>query len=295
VASLADYRHLSSGKVRDLYRVSDDLLLMVASDRISAYDHVLPTPIPDKGRVLTAMTAFWFDMVADLVPHHLIAVQDERIPAEVAGRAMLVRELSMLPVECVARGYLSGSALAEYRSTGSVCGVPLPPGLAESEALPEPIFTPARKAELGAHDENVTLDAVADMVGRQRAEQLRDVTLAIYRRAAAHAAAKGLILADTKFEFGLLGDQLVLGDEVLTPDSSRFWPAEKYRPGGPQPSFDKQYLRDWLTSAASGWDRGSDAPPPALPDDVVQATRERYLQAYQRITGLSFADWPGGV
>jgi phosphoribosylaminoimidazole-succinocarboxamide synthase len=233
--------------------------------------------------------------VADLVPHHLIAVQDERIPAEVAGRAMLVRELSMLPVECVARGYLSGSALAEYRSTGSVCGVPLPPGLAESEALPEPIFTPARKAELGAHDENVTLDAVADMVGRQRAEQLRDVTLAIYRRAAAHAAAKGLILADTKFEFGLLGDQLVLGDEVLTPDSSRFWPAEKYRPGGPQPSFDKQYLRDWLTSAASGWDRGSDAPPPALPDDVVQATRERYLQAYQRITGLSFADWPGGV
>jgi phosphoribosylaminoimidazole-succinocarboxamide synthase len=295
VASLADYRHLSSGKVRDLYRASDELLLMVASDRISAYDHVLPTPIPDKGRVLTAMTAFWFDMVADLVPHHLIAVQDERIPAEVAGRAMLVRELSMLPVECVARGYLSGSALAEYRSTGSVCGVPLPPGLAESEALPEPIFTPARKAELGAHDENVTLDAVADMVGRQRAEQLRDVTLAIYRRAAAHAAAKGLILADTKFEFGLLGDQLVLGDEVLTPDSSRFWPAEKYRPGGPQPSFDKQYLRDWLTSAASGWDRGSDAPPPALPDDVVQATRERYLQAYQRITGLSFADWPGGV
>jgi phosphoribosylaminoimidazole-succinocarboxamide synthase len=295
VASLADYRHLSSGKVRDLYRASDELLLMVASDRISAYDHVLPTPIPDKGRVLTAMTAFWFDMVADLVPHHLIAVQDERIPAEVAGRAMLVRELSMLPVECVARGYLSGSALAEYRSTGSVCGVPLPPGLAESEALPEPIFTPARKAELGAHDENVTLDAVADMVGRQRAEQLRDVTLAIYRRAAAHAAAKGLILADTKFEFGLLGDQLVLGDEVLTPDSSRFWPAEKYRPGGPQPSFDKQYLRDWLTSAASGWDRGSDAPPPALPDDVVQATRERYIQAYQRITGLSFADWPGGV
>jgi phosphoribosylaminoimidazole-succinocarboxamide synthase len=295
VASLADYRHLSSGKVRDLYRASDELLLMVASDRISAYDHVLPTPIPDKGRVLTAMTAFWFDMVADLVPHHLIAVQDERIPAEVAGRAMLVRDLSMLPVECVARGYLSGSALVEYRSTGSVCGVPLPPGLAESEALPEPIFTPARKAELGAHDENVTLDAVADMVGRQRAEQLRDVTLAIYRRAAAHAAAKGLILADTKFEFGLLGDQLVLGDEVLTPDSSRFWPAEKYRPGGPQPSFDKQYLRDWLTSAASGWDRGSDAPPPALPDDVVQATRERYLQAYQRITGLSFADWPGGV
>ncbi|HET8591482.1 MAG TPA: phosphoribosylaminoimidazolesuccinocarboxamide synthase [Nakamurella sp.] len=295
MASLADYRHLSSGKVRDLYRASDELLLMVASDRISAYDHVLPTPIPDKGRVLTAMTAFWFDMVADLVPHHLIAVQDERIPAEVAGRAMLVRELSMLPVECVARGYLSGSALAEYRSTGSVCGVPLPPGLAESEALPEPIFTPARKAELGAHDENVTLDAVADMVGRQRAEQLRDVTLAIYRRAAAHAAAKGLILADTKFEFGLLGDKLVLGDEVLTPDSSRFWPAEKYRPGGPQPSFDKQYLRDWLTSAASGWDRGSDAPPPALPDDVVQATRERYIQAYQRITGLSFADWPGGV
>jgi phosphoribosylaminoimidazole-succinocarboxamide synthase len=294
VASLADYRHLSSGKVRDLYRVSDGLLLMVASDRISAYDHVLPTPIPDKGRVLTAMTAFWFDMLADLVPHHLVAAHDDRIPSEVAGRAMLVRELSMLPVECVARGYLSGSALAEYRATGSVCGVPLPTGLVESSALPEPIFTPASKAELGAHDENITLEAVAGTVGRERAAQLRDTTLAVYRRAAGHATARGIILADTKFEFGLSDGQLVLADEVLTPDSSRFWPAAEYRPGGPQPSFDKQYLRDWLTSPASGWDRHRDTPPPELPQDIVLATRERYVEAYQRITGLSFADWPGG-
>jgi phosphoribosylaminoimidazole-succinocarboxamide synthase len=294
VASLADYRHLSSGKVRDLYRVSDDLLLMVASDRISAYDHVMPTPIPDKGRVLTAMSAFWFELLADLVPHHLVAVRDSRIPPDLLGRALLVRELSMLPVECVARGYLSGSALVEYRATGAVCGVVLPPGLVESAALPEPIFTPATKAEFGAHDENVTLKAIAGTVGLERAEQLRDTTLAVYRRAAEHAAARGIILADTKFEFGLADGQLVLGDEVLTPDSSRFWPQAGYRPGGPQPSFDKQYLRDWLTSPASGWDRTCDEPPPHLPDEIVQATRERYVEAYQRITGLSFADWPGG-
>ena len=317
-ATLSDYQHLSSGKVRELYRVDDELLLMVASDRISAYDHVLPTPIPDKGRVLTAMSAFWFELMAGLLPNHLVAVDDPRIPAEVTGRAMLVRDLEMLPVECVARGYLSGSALVDYRATGAVCGVPLPAGLVESQALPTAIFTPATKAAMGAHDENITLEAVAAMVGAERAEQLRDATLAVYRRAADHAASRGLLLADTKFEFGLApgaargasgaapgadsgagpsavpGGDLVLADEVLTPDSSRYWPADGYAPGRPQPSFDKQYLRDWLTSPASGWDRRSEARPPALPADVVQATRMRYIQAYERISGRSFADWPGG-
>jgi len=296
VAKLSDYAHLSSGKVRELYRVDGDLLLMVASDRISAYDHILPTPIPDKGRVLTAMSTFWFELLGDLVPNHLVATEDERIPPEVAGRAMLVRDLTMLPVECVARGYLSGSGWAEYQESGSVCGVSLPAGLAESSRLPEPIFTPAAKAELGEHDENITLTQVAAMVGGERAEQLREVTVTVYRRAAEHAAAHGLLLADTKFEFGLATDgELVLADEVLTPDSSRYWPADGYAPGGPQPSFDKQYLRDWLTSPASGWDRKADAPPPPLPLDVAAATRARYIQAYERISGRSFADWPGGA
>jgi phosphoribosylaminoimidazole-succinocarboxamide synthase len=294
VPSLADYRHLGSGKVRELYAVDDDLLLMVASDRISAYDHVLPTPIPDKGRVLTAMSVFWFGLLEDTVENHLVSTDDSRIPDDVRGRAMVVRRLSMLPVECVARGYLSGSGLVDYRESGAVCGVVLPPGLQEASRLPEPIFTPATKAELGAHDENVTIDDVVDVVGRDRAEQLRDTTVEIYRRAAAHAESRGLILADTKFEFGVRDGDLVLGDEVLTPDSSRYWPADGYHPGRPQPSFDKQYLRDWLTSSASGWDRGSDSPPPPLPDDVVAATRNRYIEAYERITGLSFADWPGG-
>jgi phosphoribosylaminoimidazole-succinocarboxamide synthase len=293
VSTLHDYRHLATGKVRELYEVDDELLLMVASDRISAFDHILPNPIPDKGRVLTAMSVFWFELLADLVPSHVVAVEDPRIPPEVRGRAMLVRRLHMLPVECVARGYLTGSGLLDYRATGAVCGITLPVGLVEASRLPEPIFTPATKAAIGEHDENVTFEAVVDTVGAARAEQLRALTLALYSRATDHAATRGLLLADTKVEFGLWGNAMVLGDEVLTPDSSRFWPADGYAPGHPQPSFDKQYVRDWLTSTVSGWDRGSDAPPPALPDDVVAATRARYVDAYERISGRSFEDWIG--
>ncbi|GAA2017600.1 phosphoribosylaminoimidazole-succinocarboxamide synthase [Nakamurella flavida] len=290
---LSDYRHLSSGKVRELYEVDDELLLMVASDRISAYDHVLDTPIPDKGRILTAMSVFWFELLAGLVPGHVVAVEDQRIPAEVRGRALLVRRLDMVQVECVARGYLTGSGLADYRRTGAVCGIELPAGLDEASWLPEPIFTPASKAPLGSHDENVTYQAVVDEVGAERAEQLRALTLALYTRAAEHAAGRGLLLADTKVEFGLRGDTLVLGDEVLTPDSSRFWPADGYAPGRVQPSFDKQYVRDWLTSPDSGWDRAADGPPPPLPAEVAVATRDRYVEAYERISGSSFADWIG--
>jgi phosphoribosylaminoimidazole-succinocarboxamide synthase len=293
VASLTEYRHLATGKVRELYEVNDEVLLMVASDRISAYDHVLPTPIPDKGRVLTAMSVFWFELLADMVPSHVVAVDDPAIPAEVRGRALLVRRLEMLPIECVARGYLTGSGLVDYRKTGGVCGIALPAGLVEASALPRPIFTPATKAEIGSHDENITFAAMVDEIGAGRAEQLRSLTLALYARAAEHAATQGVILADTKVEFGLSGDALVLGDEVLTPDSSRFWPTDGYEPGRVQPSFDKQYVRDWLTSPASGWDRASDSPPPPLPDDVVQATRARYVEAYERISGRSFADWIG--
>ncbi|TKV57779.1 phosphoribosylaminoimidazolesuccinocarboxamide synthase [Nakamurella flava] len=296
---LDDYRHLASGKVRELYEVDDELLLMIASDRISAYDHVLSTPIPDKGRVLTAMSMFWFDLLAradgtgPAFANHVVAVQDRRIPAEVAGRALLVRRLDMLPVECVARGYLTGSGLADYRRTGAVCGIALPDGLVEASRLPEPIFTPATKAEIGEHDENVSFEAVVATIGAQRAAQVRDATLTVYRRAAEHAATRGVLLADTKLEFGMLGGELVLGDEVLTPDSSRFWPADGYAPGAVQPSFDKQFVRDWLTSAESGWDRAADGPPPPLPGDVVTATRDRYVEAYERISGLSFADWIG--
>ncbi len=290
-ATLADYRHLASGKVRELYEVDHELLLMVASDRISAYDHILPNPIPDKGRVLTAMSVFWFELLADLVPSHVVAVDDPRIPTEVRGRALLVRRLAMLPVECVARGYLTGSGLIDYRNSGAVCGIALPPGLVEASQLPEPIFTPATKAELGEHDENVDFAAVVAAVGAERAEQLRALTLALYSRAVDHAATRGLLLADTKVEFGLRGNAMVLGDEVLTPDSSRFWPADGYTPGVVQPSFDKQFVRDWLTSTASGWDRAADTPPPPLPDDVVAATRARYIEAYERISGRSFADW----
>ena len=290
--TLNEYRHLSSGKVRELYEVDDELLLMVASDRISAYDHVLDTPIPDKGRVLTAMSVFWFELLSEVVGNHVVAVDDPRIPAEVRGRALLVRRLSMFPVECVARGYLTGSGLAEYRAGGSVCGIELPAGLTEASRLPEPIFTPAYKAEIGEHDENITFERVTELVGADRAAQLRETTLAVYSRAAEHAAGRGVILADTKFEFGLAGDELVLGDEVLTPDSSRFWPAEGYAEGRVQPSFDKQYVRDWLTGPDSGWDRAADVPPPPLPADVAAATRARYVEAYERISGRSFADWP---
>ncbi len=294
VVALSEYRPVAAGKVRELYEVDEDHLLLVASDRISAYDHVLRTPIPDKGRVLTAMSVFWFELLGDLVDNHLVAAGDDpRIPTEVRGRALLVRKLDMLPVECVARGYLSGSGLAEYRRTGAVCGVALPDGLTESSRLPEPIFTPATKAELGDHDENVSFAAVVDAVGERRAEQLRELTLGIYERAAEHARGRGVILADTKFEFGVAQDGgLVLADEVLTPDSSRYWPADGYEPGRAQPSFDKQYVRDWLTSSESGWDRSADAPPPPLPSEVVAATRQRYVEAYERITGRDLADWP---
>jgi phosphoribosylaminoimidazole-succinocarboxamide synthase len=293
VTTLAEYPQISAGKVRELYAVDDDHLLMVASDRISAYDFVLDTPIPDKGRVLTAMSVFWFGQLADVVPNHLVAHDDPRIPAEVRGRALLVRRLDMQPVEAVARGYLTGSGYSDYRRTGAVCGVELPAGLPESAKLPSPIFTPATKAALGEHDENVSFEAVADLLGRERAEEIREATLAVYRRGAEFAAERGILLADTKFEFGLDGSgALVLADEVLTPDSSRYWPAEGYEAGHAQPSFDKQYVRDWLTSPESGWDRASNTQPPPLPDAVVSATRARYVEAYERISGLSLKDWP---
>ncbi len=287
-AALPGYRHVYSGKVRDLYAPLDDdsRLLVVATDRMSAYDHVLSTPIPDKGRVLTLLSLWWFDRLADLVPNHLV---EGRVPAAVAGRAVLVQRLQMFPVECVARGYLTGSALEEYASGGAVCGVPLPPGLVDGSRLPDPVFTPATKAALGDHDENVDFEHVVATVGAEAARELRALTLAVYARAERIARDRGVLLADTKLEFGVDADgRTVLGDEVLTPDSSRFWPAASWAPGGPQPSYDKQFVRDWLTSPASGWDRRSDSPPPPLPADVVAATRDRYVEAYERLTGLVF-------
>jgi phosphoribosylaminoimidazole-succinocarboxamide synthase len=283
-------RRLTSGKVRDLYVIDDELLLIVASDRISAYDWVLPTPIPDKGRILTALTVWWLDQLADLLPNHLVAVDDPRMPAETRGRGMLVRRLEMFPVECVARGYLAGSGLADYAATGAVCGVPLPPGLVEGSRLPAAIFTPATKAALGEHDENVSYEAVAASVGPDTARALRDLTLAVYERGERIARERGIVLADTKLEFGRdpSSDAIVLGDEVLTPDSSRFWPADRWRPGRPQPSYDKQHVRDWLVSPASGWDRRSGKPPPPLPDEVVGQTRSRYVAAYELLTGHAF-------
>ncbi|MGW6443974.1 phosphoribosylaminoimidazolesuccinocarboxamide synthase [Lentzea sp. NPDC055074] len=287
--TLADYQHVARGKVRDLYDVDDELLLFVASDRISAYDHILSSEIPDKGRVLTAMSVFWFERLA---PNHLVAFDDPRIPAEVRGRALLVRKLQMVDVECVARGYLTGSGMADYTATGAVCGIELPAGLVEASELDPPIFTPASKAEIGAHDENVSFDVIAEKHGVELASKLRDRTIELYSEARAYALTRGLILADTKFEFGLdASGELILADEVFTPDSSRYWPAEGYEPGRVQPSFDKQFVRDWLTSAESGWDRKSDVPPPPLPADVIEATRARYIEAYERLTGRSFADW----
>jgi len=277
--------HLHSGKVRDLYRLDDGRLLMVASDRISAYDFVLETPIPDKGALLTRMSLWWFDRLADLVPNHVLSSE---VPAPVAGRAIVCEELAMHPVECVARGYLAGSGLADYRATGAVCGVELPEGLVDGSRLEAPIFTPATKAALGDHDENVSYDAVVDVVGADRAAELRSLTLQVYVRAEQVARERGIILADTKLEFGARPDgTTVLGDEVLTPDSSRFWPAEGWQPGRPQPSYDKQFVRDWLTSE-SGWDRTSGEPPPPLPDEVVERTREKYVEAYERLTGERF-------
>jgi phosphoribosylaminoimidazole-succinocarboxamide synthase len=282
---------VARGKVREIYDASTPAapgrLLLVASDRISAYDHVLPTPIPDKGRVLTALSVWWFDRLTGLLDsfgasHHLVSATD--VPPEVAGRAMLVRRLEMLPVECVARGYLSGSGTQEYERTGSIRDVALPAGLVEGSRLPVPVFTPSTKAAIGEHDEAIDFSRVVDLVGAARADELKALTLALYAQAAEVAEEAGIILADTKFEFGVDGDELVLADEVLTPDSSRFWPAATWSPGAPQPSFDKQYVRDWLTS--SGWDRVS--PPPELPDDVVAATRERYVTAYEQLTGERF-------
>ncbi len=291
--SLESYSHLAGGKVRDLYIVDDEHLLLVASDRISAYDHVLDTLIPDKGRVLTAMSVFFFNLL-DANNHLAGEPDDERIPAEVLGRALIVKRLEMVPVECVARGYLTGSGLADYQATGSVCGVQLPEGLVEASRLPEPIFTPARKADLGDHDENISFEQVAEKIGLNLAMQLRQDTLDIYDRASIYAYERGIMLADTKLEFGLdKAGNLVLADEVLTPDSSRYWDLAEYEVGKAQPSFDKQIVRNWLTSAESGWDRASDTPPPALPQHIVDKTRARYIEAYERISGLSFDDWIG--
>ena len=279
-------RHVHSGKVRDLYELESGHLLMVASDRISAYDHLLTPGIPDKGEILTRMSLWWFEQLADLVPNHVVSTQ---VPERVRGRALVCERLDMFPVECVARGYLAGSGLLDYDATGEVCGVPLPPGLVDGSRLPEPIFTPATKADIGEHDENVSFDAVVRTVGKETSEQLRDLTLAIYARAEGIARGRGIILADTKFEFGARPDgTIVLADEVLTPDSSRFWPADAWQPGRAQLSYDKQFVRDWLTSAESGWDRAGDKPPPPLPADIVEKTRERYVQAYEQLTGERF-------
>jgi phosphoribosylaminoimidazole-succinocarboxamide synthase len=286
---MSDYTFIASGKVRDLYEMDDGSLLFVASDRISAYDFVLPTPIPDKGAVLTAMSIWWFEQLADVVPNHLISTD---VPPEFAGRAMICERLDMLPVECIARGYLTGSGLSDYKRTGAVSGIPLPDGLVDGSRLPQPLFTPSTKAPIGEHDENISLADVEDTIGADAADELKRLTLAAYGRAEEIARTRGIILADTKFEFGRRGSgdgTIVLADEVLTPDSSRFWPADLYEPGHAQPSYDKQYVRDWLTSPASGWDRTSDTPPPPLPDDVVAKTREKYIEAYERLTGLAWS------
>ncbi|HSD78825.1 MAG TPA: phosphoribosylaminoimidazolesuccinocarboxamide synthase [Solirubrobacteraceae bacterium] len=283
---LADLPLLASGKVREIYDLGDRLL-MVASDRISTYDVVHPTPIPDKGKVLTGLSAFWFARTGHIVGNHMLSAT-EGVPDEARGRALVVRKLRMLPVECVVRGYITGSGWKDYQATGSVSGVRLPPGLRESEQLPEPIFTPSTKAEVG-HDEAIDFDRAAELVGdRELMARVRDASIELYRFAAGHARERGVIIADTKFELGLGDDgELVLGDEVLTPDSSRFWPADGYEPGRPQPSFDKQYVRDW--AAGSGWDKTP--PAPALPDAVVARTRALYVEAYERITGEPFSAW----
>ena len=280
----------SQGKVRDLYDLGDKLLL-VASDRISAFDFVLPDPIPFKGEVLTKLSLFWFELLGDVVPNHLLSADVADLPAEfagmreyLAGRFMLVKKASVFPVECIVRGYLAGSGLKEYRAQGTVCGISLPSGLVESSQLPEPIFTPSTKAEIGLHDENISFERAAEIIGADAATKLRDKSLAVYSAARDHAASRGIIIADTKFEFGTIDGVVTPVDEVLTPDSSRFWPADTYAPGASQPSFDKQFVRDWLES--TGWDKTP--PPPALPADVVEATSAKYIQAYELITGRTF-------
>jgi phosphoribosylaminoimidazole-succinocarboxamide synthase len=296
---LPGWKHVYSGKVRDLYEPADESIiqqvgqecvLVVASDRISAYDHVLSSEIPDKGRILTQLSLWWFDQLG--VEHHVLASTVEGgVPAEVEGRAMICKKLDMFPVECIARGYLTGSGLQEYRAAGTVCGIPLPEGLVDGSRLKHAIFTPSAKAEVGEHDENITYDEVVALVGDDIAGRLSELTLKIYTTAERIARERGIILADTKVEFGYdaVSGSITLGDEVLTPDSSRFWDAATYKPGQAQPSYDKQYVRDWLTSAESGWDKSSDAPPPALPAEVVERTRSRYVEAYEKITGRTFA------
>jgi phosphoribosylaminoimidazole-succinocarboxamide synthase len=274
---MPEAQHVGTGKVRELYALDDDRLLLVASDRISTFDVVLPTEIPDKGRVLTGLSGFWFAQTGAICANHLLELRDD-------GRSTECRRLEMLPIECVVRGYLAGSGWKDYRGTGEVCGHALPAGLVESQQLPDPIFTPATKAQTG-HDENITRDEAAELVGAERFDEVEAASLALYRFASEHAAGRGIILADTKFEFGLdEDDRLVLADEALTPDSSRFWPADEYRPGGAQPSFDKQFVRDYCETL--GWDKT--APGPELPDDVVAGTRSRYVEAFERLTGISF-------
>lgn len=294
MADVAGLDSVGSGKVRELYAV-DDHLLMVATDRISAFDVVLPTDIPDKGKVLTGLTVFWLDLFGDTVANHLVSTDPNDFPnglepyrEELAGRAMLCRRAEMLPVECVARGYLAGSGYKEYTATGRVCGIPLPQGLRQSDKLPEPIFTPATKATEG-HDENISFDQMAEIVGGETAERLRELTLSLYQTAHDHAAQRGVILADTKFEFGIIDGELALCDEVLTPDSSRFWPADEYEPGRTQASFDKQIVRDWLETR--DWDKTP--PGPELPDDVVDRTRSRYIEVYEKLTEQPFSAWAG--
>ena len=281
------YAHIHSGKVRDLWTTPSGHLLVVASDRISAFDWILPTPIPDKGAILTALSLWWFEQLTDIVPNHVLSTD---VPDVVRGRAMECERLTMFPVECVARGYLTGSGLSDYQRTGAVCGVALPSGLVDGDQLPHPIFTPATKAEFGDHDENVDFDHIAGQIGDAAAELLRELTIAVYAKAHKVALERGVILADTKLEFGIREDGgIVLGDEVLTPDSSRYWPADLWQPGHTQPSFDKQYVRDWLSSPASGWDRNGNVEPPALPPQVVEQTRAKYIEAYERLTGRSWA------
>ena len=291
---LPGYAHVYSGKVRDLYapldadgKARDDQVLLVASDRISAFDFILSTPIPDKGKVLTQLSLWWFEQMADLVPNHVVSTD---VPDAVAGRAVLVERLDMVPLEAIARAYLTGGGLAEYRATGAVCGVALPDGLVDASKLETPIFTPTSKAQIGDHDESMTFDEAVMLVGRERADEIRDLTVRILARGNEIAAERGILIADTKVEFGVRADgTLVLADELLTPDSSRFWPAASWQPGRAQDSYDKQFVRDWLTSPASGWDKSSGEQPPALPDDIVAATRAKYIEAYEALTGRTFA------
>jgi len=281
---LEGWSHLRTGKVRDLYQDESGRLLMVASDRISAFDWVLPTQIPDKGKILTAMTLWWFERIAQIAPNHVLSVE---VPKKVVGRAVICRSLEMFPVECVARGYLTGSGLVEYRASSSVCGIQLPSGLVDGSRLAEPIFTPATKADVGEHDLNVSFEVMSEKIGIEDATELRRLTLAIYGLADEICRSSGMILADTKFEFGRAEGRIYIADEVLTPDSSRFWPFETWAPGTAQPSFDKQFLRDWL--AKSGWDPNGEEPAPELPEEIVAKTRDRYLLAYERLTGSTFS------